>query len=258
MPKLTIVTTYFNREKQLLKTLYSFQQYNYDFDIVIVDDNSPEDIQLPELPFEVTILKLKSKTWINPSPVAFNIGFNYALKANPDIIIIQNAECYHMGNVVGYAIKNVSASNYITFACYSLGKDQNIDLKILNSIGASGNGDSAWYNHSKYRPVALHFCTAISAENLKRVNGFDERLSMGIGYEDDLFIHQIRMLKLKIEIIDDPFVFHQYHYDQKWCNFNQELYDNTRNYCNQLKALKQYRAVHLVPNSDLDGLDSRK
>jgi glycosyltransferase involved in cell wall biosynthesis len=253
MAKLTVVLTYFNREKQLFKTLDSFRQYNYDFNVVIVDDNSPEDIKLPDLPYEVTILKLGPKTWINPSPVAFNTGFNYALKANPEIIIIQNAECYHIGDVVGYAIKSVSVSNYITFACYSLGKDQDIDLKTLNNVGASGNGDSAWYNHSKYRPVALHFCTAISADNLRKVNGFDERLSMGIGYEDDLFIHQIKMLRLKVEIIDNPFVFHQYHYDQKWCKFDQELYDNTGKYCNQLKAERKFRAEHiLTPNFDVD------
>lgn len=246
MAKLTIVATFFNREKQLLKTLDSFRQYNYDFNVVIVDDNSPEDIKLPDLPYEVTILKLGVKNWINPSPVAFNTGFNYSLKSNPDIIIIQNAECYHVGDVVGYALENVTERNYITFGCYSLSEGQDVDLKELNNRGATCNGDSAWYNHSRYRPEALHFCSALLVGNLKKINGFDERFSMGIGYEDDYLIHQIRMLKLKIEIIDNPFVFHQYHYDVKWCKFDQDLYNRTGQYCNQLKSLKQYRAEHLI------------
>lgn len=244
MPKLTIVLTYFQREKQLLKTLESFRQYK-DISVVIVDDNSPDDIKLPELPFEVTILKLKSKQWINPGPT-FNVGFNHALKSNPDIILIQNAECYHMGDVVGYALKNVSQSNYITFACYSLSLDQDVDLKTLNKRGAVSNGDSAWYNHSKYRPEALHFCSAISADNLRKINGFDERLAMGLGYEDNLFIYQVRTLGLKVEIIDEPFVFHQYHYGVKAFTFDQDLYNRTAKYCSEIQSLKQYRAEHLI------------
>jgi GT2 family glycosyltransferase len=242
---LTIVLTYFDREKQLLKTLDSFRQYDYDFNVVIVDDNSPEDIKLPDLPFEVTILKLTSKQWINPGPT-FNVGFNHALKANPDIILIQNAECYHVGDVVGYAIKNVSETNYITFACYSLSSDQDVDLKVLNKKGAVGNGDSAWYNHSKYRPEALHFCAAISVDNLRKINGFDERLAMGLGYEDNLLIYNVRMLGLKVEIVDNPFVFHQYHYGVKAFTFDQELYNRTCAMCKEIQALKEFRAEHLI------------
>jgi GT2 family glycosyltransferase len=237
--------TYFQREVQLLKTLDSFRQYNYDFNVVIVDDNSPEDIKLPDLPYEVTVLKLKSKQWINPGPT-FNIGFNHALRSNPDIVIIQNAECYHMGDIVGYALKNVSELNYITFACYSLSKDQDVDLKVLNKVGAMGNGDSAWYNHSKYRPVALHFCSAITTQNLRKLNGFEERLAMGLGYEDDLFLHQARMAGLKVQIVDDPFVFHQYHYGVKAFTFDQQLYDRTGRYCEEIKRWRQFRAQHLI------------
>ena len=78
-------------------------------------------------------------------------------------------------------LKTCLMTNYITFGCYSLSSDQDVDLKILNNRGAVGNGDSAWYNHSKYRPEALHFCSAISTDNLRKINGFDERLAMGVG-----------------------------------------------------------------------------
>lgn len=246
MPELSVVMTYFNREKQLLKTLDSFRQYDYDFDVIIVDDNSPEDINLfSDLPFEVTIIKLRGKNWVNSSPV-FNFGFEYALKSNPGIIIIQNAECYHMGDIVGYALEYVTETNYISFGCYSLGKDQDVDLKILNNKGAVSNGDSAWYNHSHYRPEAFHFCNAISANNLRRLNGFDERLAMGIGFDDNLFVHQIKTLGLKIKIVDNPFVFHQYHYDVKAFDSNQELYNQTIISYNELIREKKYRAVHLI------------
>ncbi|MEN6569004.1 MAG: glycosyltransferase [Rikenellaceae bacterium] len=244
MRKLTIVMTYCNRQKQLLKTLDSFRQYT-DFSVVIVDDNSPEDIQLPQLPFDITILKLRQKNWICPAPV-FNFGFIEALKHSPDAIIIQNAECYHKGDILGYVRKNLTERNYMSFAAYSLGANEDIDLQQLNKKGASGNGDSAWYNHSIYRPEALHFCCAITANNLCKINGFDENFSQGLGYEDNYLIHQIRTLGLFIKIVDAPFVFHQYHYDQKVFTFNQEIYDMNAMICRQLMAKKIYRAQHFI------------
>lgn len=242
---IAIVATYYNREKQLLKTLESFKRYNpEDFNVVIVDDNSPEDISLPDLSFEVTILKLKTKQWINPG-LTFNIGFDHALESNPEAIVIQNAECYHNGDIIASVKQRLTKRNYLSFACYSLGKNEDVNLTTLNKRAASGNGDSAWYNHSRYRPVALHFCCAITSENLRKLNGFDERFAMGLGYEDDYFIHQVRTLGLKVEIIDNPFVFHQYHYDVKAFNFDLDLYNRTAFLCNQLKAEKKYRAERL-------------
>ena len=247
MPQLTtIVCTFYQRHKQLYKTLDSFRQYNPDdFNVVIVDDNSPDDIIIDSLPFEVTIVKLKAKNWICPAPV-FNFGFIEALKSNPQNIIIQNAECYHNGDILGYIRDHLTDLNYLTFGAYSLGKGEDVDIKELNNRCALGNGDSAWYNHSIYRPEALHFCTAITADNLRKINGFDERFATGLGYEDDYLLHQIRTLGLKVEIIDNPFVFHQYHYDVKAFTFDADLYKCTGILCRELKKEKQYRAVHYI------------
>ena len=242
--------TYYQREKQLLKTLESFNQYNpADFNVFIVDDNSPDPFLQPQTEYDLTVLRLSEKICINPGPV-FNIGFLYALNSNPDAIIIQNAECYHNGDILGYAKKRLHQNNYLSFACYSLGKGEDVTLSSLNNVCASGNGDSAWYNHSKFRPEALHFCNAISTTNLRKINGFDERFWDGLGYEDDYLVHQIKMLGLKIEIIDNPFVFHQYHYDVKAFNFDADLYNRTAALCKHLKMERNYKAVHLI-NPDL-------
>ncbi len=245
MAELSIVITYFNREKQVLKSLDSFLQYSYNFNVIIVDDNSPKKLNLKEYPFEIIVLRLKNKNWICPAPV-FNFGFIEALKNKPKYIIIQNAECYHKGDILGYILKNCTDKNYLTFGCYSLGKGENIDKIDLNNVGAISNGDSAWYNHSRYRPEALHFCSALTSENLVRINGFDERFAMGLGYEDNYLIHQIRCLGLKIEIIDEPFVFHQYHYDQKAFEFNTIIYSRNAQICKELKKKNEYRAEHLI------------
>jgi len=241
-----IVLTFFQRHEQLYKTLESFKRYNPDdFFVVIVDDNSPDDIDITESSLDISILKLKTKNWICPAPV-FNLGFAEALKRKPEAIIIQNAECYHNGDIVGYVKKHLTDANYLSFACYSLGLGQDVDFKDFNNRTAVSNGDSAWYNHSVYRPEALHFCCAIKSKNLVKLNGFDERFANGLGYEDNYFIHQVRTLGLKVKIVDDPFVFHQYHYGTKAFTFDADLYNRTGALCRQLIAKKEYRAKHLI------------
>jgi len=241
--------TYFSRQRQLNKTLESFKQYNPDdFNVIIVDDASPEDIILPELPFEIIILKLQNKTWSNPASV-FNIGFVEAFKYNPEIIVIQNAECYHQGDILGYA-KMITDNSYISFGCYSLGESEDPPLDILNDRSVTFSGDSGWYNHPIHRPVAFHFCSVITSKNLIKLNGFDEQFSHGIGYEDNYFIHQIRCLGLEVEITADPIVFHQWHPNHfqqpdsgNLCEINENLY------CELIKE-NNYRAKHIL-TSDL-------
>lgn len=242
----SIVMAYHNREAQLLRTLDSFKDYR-DIELVIVNDSEP--IKIPPQPFDVTIIDVKDKNWINPG-VNFNIGFTEALKRNPEFVIIQNPECYHKGNILSVVKENLTDKNYLSFACYSLGKDEGIDFTNFNNRTALSNGDSAWYNHSRYRPEALHFCCAISASNLRKINGFDERFWNGLGYEDNYLVHQVKTLGLKIEFIDDPFVLHQYHYDKKAFTFDAELYARTGKLCEDLKKEGSYRAVHVI-NPDL-------
>lgn len=240
--------TYFNRLPQLLNTLNSLIQYD-DFNVVIVDDNSPEQLDLKIYPFDIHVLRLNRKEWINPAPV-FNFGFNHAIKeCKADIIVLQNAECYHAGDILSAVKKNLTDENYLSFAAYSLAKGQDITFRDFNKKGAISNGDSAWYNHSVYRAEAFHFCCAITTDNLRKLNGFDERFAPVLGWEDNYFIHQIKTLGLKIKIIDDPYVLHQYHYDNKAFTFDADLYNYAHQLCEALKRDKQYRAVHsITPN----------
>jgi GT2 family glycosyltransferase len=251
MRKLTvIVMTFYERHKQLINTLNSFYQYDPDdFSVVIVDDNSPTDISLSSYTFQITILKLRQKQWKCPAPV-FNFGFIEALKQDPESIIIQNAECYHRGNILGYVRDHLTQHNYLSFAAYSLANGQTTDIKNFNNVKALSNGDSAWYNHSVYRPGAFHFCSAITASNLRKINGFEESFAEGLGYEDDYLLNQVRLLGLKVKIVDNPFVLHQYHYDIPGFNFTQELYSRNAALLNELKARNTYRATHYI-TSDL-------
>lgn len=239
---ISIVMTYLSRQDQLNKTLESFLRYDpKEFEVVIVDDGSPDDIVLSDYPFKVNVIKVKDKTWVLGTP-AWNIGIAEALKAEPDVIILQNAECKHVGNILDIA-KTVDNASYFAFGCYSQGKDLS---DVINNKCAAFDGDSAWYNHSKYRPKAYHFCSAITATNMKRLNGFDERFAYGIGYDDDYLLHQIKQLGLTIKIIDSPFVVHQWHYSSQPSPDKDKLVKKNQTLYAELSKKTEYRAKHLI------------
>lgn len=209
--------TYFERPYQLDKTLESLTLTKYNnFEVVIVDDDSIHPPNIGSYRFPVTLLHTKNKIWTNPEP-AYNLGIGYAMNKNPDIIILQNAECYHVGDVISYAAQ-VDDNSYIVFGCFSINKQitfsQHNILKVIaaNNKGASRDGENAWYNHPRHRPVGYDFCSAITAKNMKLLNGYDERFSFGCGAGDRYLLHRIKLLGLKIEMTETPFVVHQWHY----------------------------------------------
>lgn len=244
---ITIVMTYFQRPLQLLKTLESFRQYDpKEFSVVIVDDGSDGEnirniICHPKLPFDVRLITITNKSWSQGDP-AYNIGFHYALMKDPEIIIIQNAECAHAGNILEYA-KKVTDESYISFGCYSLGENDPFEVK--NNRHIAFDGDNAWYNHPLYWPCGYHFCSAITAKNLIKLNGFDERFSLGMGYDDDDFLSRVKRLGLKVEITSEPFVYHQWHYSNRLPNYSQLLMRNLKIYEEMQNSLET-KAQHVL------------
>jgi hypothetical protein len=196
--------------------------------------------------FDIHIIKLRDAKY-SSYIVAHNFGFAYAIKEiNPDIIIMQHSECYHQGDVISYA-STVTDKSYISFATYSLGQGEEPETAKINNRAMTFNGDSAWYNHPVYRPRFTNFCSAITVKNLKKLNGFDERFSHGVWYDDDYFLNQIRWLGLNVELCTDPFIMHQWHED-KWKD--RLKIDMNFNLYSALKELKQIKSEHLI-NPDL-------
>lgn len=242
---IAIVMAYYNRQDLLDRTLESFLQYDEnEFEVIIVDDASPIPVQIKEYPFLVTVITIakQDKDWIMADP-SYNIGIGHALKKNADIIILQNPECYHSGNILEYA-NTVTDETYITFGCYSRAKGESLTAPTKDKI-CDGNGLSGWYNHPIHRPVAFHFCSAITANNMRKINGFDERFSDGYWYDDDYLLHQIRTLGLKVEITSEPFVSHQYHESSAPSRNMTNLIAKNEALLNRLKAKNEYRALHL-------------
>jgi len=217
---ISIVTAYHNRKNLFLKTLESIKNSKVkDFEVIVVDDCSIDEHRLEDIVGVYPFLKLirlekKDKWYVNPC-VPYNIGFKVA---KGEIVIIQNPECYHLNDILEYVANNLQSSEYFSFSCYSLDQNQtnNLDKNILKDFilnkPISFDGESGWYNHSLYRPVGYHFCSAIHKDNLEDLNGFDERFSDGIGFDDNEFLVRINRKGLKLNIIDDYTVLHQWHY----------------------------------------------
>ena len=221
--KISIITAYHNRRKLFIETLKSIKKSNYNnFEVIAVDDCSIESERIEDLQTEFPFLKIirlniDNKWYVNPC-IPFNIGINHA---EADVIIIQNPECLHVHDVISYISKTIDDSNYLTVSTYSLNKEltdnlsniNNIDeyLKTLPQVASEGNPNLGWYNHSKYRPVYYHFCSAITKNNMDLLGGFDERYANGISYDDNEFIERITRLGLSKKVIDEVSVIHQWH-----------------------------------------------
>lgn len=231
--KISIVMSYHNfRKIQLINTLNQFENLysnKYNFEVVIVDDNSNEEFKLYDIinnySFRINyiiISKEEKGDRINPC-IAYNKGFK---ESTGDIIIIQNPECYHVGNIIDYIYKNIDESKYLTFSCYSTNSHE-LTEELINSDNKFDkiNDDNfnnknlcnygiLWYNHPMYRDVSYHFCSAIYKSKLDILGGFDENFGNGYCFDDDELLLSIKYnLKLNIFNIDpsEVFVIHQYH-----------------------------------------------
>jgi hypothetical protein len=248
---ISIVMAYYNRKPQLIKTLNQLEinYKNYNFEVVIVDDNSDENNKLDDviknysIPINLIVISKEDKGDRINSSVAYNLGFK---AAKGKIIIIQNPECYHVGNILS-KVSQMDEYTYLTFSCYStanyaiteelLNFPEKLDLiNDPDFTRRNSPGNLIWYNHPNYNPVGYHFCTAIYKSKLNLIGGFDERFGDGYCFDDNELLLTIRHnLKLNIKIVspDEGFVIHQYHekkyVDNNWkilWDRNKKLYDD--------------------------------
>ncbi len=223
---ISIVTGYYNRKELFYRTLKSISKSKIkDFELIAVDDGSSPDQRIEDLQIEFPFLKIirlekENKWYINPC-IPFNIGLR---EAKGDIIVLQNPECLHVHDILSYFSENLNDSVYMSTSAYGLNPEltnqlpqyceNNTVAELLESLPQRpyiGGTALGWYNHSRFRPVHFHFCSAMTRSNMAKLNGFDERYAHGIGYDDDELIARVRILGLKLTITDDVSVIHQYH-----------------------------------------------
>jgi GT2 family glycosyltransferase len=257
---ISIATTYYNRKNQFIKTLKSLQQSEIkNFEMIVVDDASDENQRIEYLQNQFKFLKVfrisKDEKKFNNPCIAFNLAFS---KCSGDKIIIQNAECLHYTDILKITIDQLNDNNYLSFSCYSIDQQTTEKINELNDLSEiknyinflpvrqDVNGKNGWYNHGIYRPTGLHFCSAITKKNLKKLNGFDERYAEGSCFDDNEFLYRINLLGLKIDFKNEGICIHQHHENFNYNkpnihlleNKNCNLYNNTTLKENTYKANK--------------------
>lgn len=257
--KIVIVMTHYNREFLLIRTLNSIERSSHEnLEVVIVDDASTGttywDNIISPLQYPIHLIKIKpeEKFWNNPV-IAYNKGIEKAIELGAEIIMVQNAECLHHGDVISHANKNVTKSNYLSFACYSIDQENtnktNIEDQIdsiieNNNTHAVKNGQNAWYNHAVLRPHGYDFCVALTIENMIKLNGYDERFAFGVAYGDNDLIDRVKNLGLNVDIPEKPIVVHQWHYAGEDIYSRTKLVENNKTLYENLKREQRTIATH--------------
>ena len=273
----SIVTAYNNRWNLFEFTLRTIQKSKYtDFELVVVDDCSDEQHRLEEklklYNFPSTLIRLEKqhKFYTNPC-IPFNIGFSYA---KGDTILIQNPECFHMGQVLQKA-STIQNNDYLVFSCYNLDKslsekirDENandIDFSRINDSlmplinrPVSHCEETAWYNHPVYRDTKMHFACAIKKNDLIDLGGFDENYSFAVAYDDNDLVARILKKKMNVSYSNVPIVVHQWHglgnyrehhpiLSQLFQDFNRTLFEKYTNRIQEYRVENRKGLVNMVP-----------
>lgn len=198
--KVSIVITTFNRASLLAKTLESFVAQRYpSLEVVVADDGF--DTETPKLckqewPFDLRYFKVRrpaSKEYRNPGPVT-----NFAVKrATGDILIIQNAECVHVGNVIEKLVAAV--------------KPNNAAFAHVEYLSQTGKNQGVLRSHDIEREgQGLFFCGAIYADWYHELQGMDEDFVLP-SCEDNDFSHRMKAAGLTFVYLKDAIVHHQWH-----------------------------------------------
>jgi len=207
---ISIVMAYFNRLPQFEFTLKKLISFNFKGEIIVADDFSDSEQKASilkdkytELNIRVITPKLKTMT---PSH-----KLNCAIReAKNEIVIITNPECVWVQNVGEYICSHLREKEYMVFGCLSATEEETNTFNETTDLG-SVTGEK-WYQHSKIRPNALHWCAAVHKHDLDTYlgGGFDEQFNEGYCYDDNEFIFRVRK-HLQVIQVDTPYVIHQYH-----------------------------------------------
>ena len=202
MSTVSIVITTFNRANLLRSTLESFMKQTVSgYEVVVVDDGFDEET--PNLCAELWPFPLKYFR-LNRAPSAEYrnqaVVINYGVKqASGDIIILQNAECRHTGNVINELVNAVTPTNVVLCRVEPLGPD-----------GTSGYSQGNWADFDLAREdQALFFCGAIYKSWFYKLRGMDEDFTLATG-EDNDFSHRLKAAGVTFRFLNAT-VQHQWH-----------------------------------------------
>lgn len=273
--KISVVIAYHNRRRQFWNTLESIRhsKFNSDLEIVVVNDASVPEHAIDDFPEKFSDLNLKlfnikpdMKWWVNPC-IPNNIAISLA---TGDVVVLQNPECFHMGDVLKFVEENLRVGIYIVFGCYAIGpsrtnlinsidfssdkyiKEAQAILNPMSNMHVSKAPIDRWYQHPIYNPSGLNFCSAIIMEDLNDLGGFDERFAEGIAKDDIEFKLRIHRKGMKVTLLAEPFVVHQWHTPSNYGDKGR--FDNNTRLLEVLKNIDGYKVNNKFTNKLRCGL----
>src|ERR1035437_2985414 len=200
---ISIVITTYNRPNQLRRILESIAHQGR-FEVVIVDDGTDVETRVVcELGARPARRLIRSSNWLtylklerpntafrNPA-YPNNVGITHS---KGDIILLQNAEFYHVDTNTVAKLTNAVSDNNAVFA------------RVTSLLPDGTKGDLYC---GKENPRPYFFCGAIKRAWFEKLRGFDEDYT-GAGFDDDDFADRLRASGVSFEFSDVE-VHHQWH-----------------------------------------------
>lgn len=198
----SIVLSAYNRAQQLEKTLDSIQMQRYPgpIEVIVVEDGQDgqtEWIARRHQAKYIRKVRPNLPVFQNPSRV-HNIGIK---AAQNEIVILQGAE-----------VRYTSPTDVANLVAPVIDDPITAATACVQSLNKNGDMEE-WYVHpSEGRRAGwiVNFCLALKRERLLRISGFEESF-IGYGFEDDYFMHCLRLSGVRFEYARNVVVQHQWH-----------------------------------------------
>lgn len=210
IPTVSIVIATYRRPTLLARTLDSIQFQRYpDLEIVVVEDGDNHD-GTDDICRDHGVRYICRHNRPDPSIAPFsnpaiplNIGIRAALG---NILIIQNAECIHQGEVIRTLVDQLLAANITTPEHAGSPAAVFASVSALDETGHHVE----WLTHPEHSTRPFFFCGAVHRSIMMHIRGFDEDY-IYVGYDDADMAERLTNEGHRFIFTTDAIVQHQYH-----------------------------------------------
>lgn len=236
--KYSIILPYYDRPqlRDTLRSIYNHYNSRDDYEVIIVVDSKntgDKSVQLRSILKEFKRLEIVT---ISDPVKSYNPSTKYnrgVAISRGEFIVITNPEIFHEVDILAGLDNEFDKDNgcYVICSCRSVIYDRNKFESYRDYKNYRLNPEfqfcESWYQHSLYRNEMFHFCSAMSKKTYLKIGGFDERFRNGIGFEDNNFIHRVKVNSVPIILRDDLITLHIEH-DKSYIAGHEELIEINR------------------------------
>lgn len=198
---ISVVMPYWNRRALLSATLAGYAKHYAhfrDFEVVVVDDGSPEPPEIGPMPWPVSVIRLPSKNAAANPCVPINRGVR---ASDGDVIVLTNPECSHSAPIFDdmlTQLEQIGPFGYVCAAAWSVDTSRFYCSTYQRSPGSApipvGSG--------------FHFCAMLRRSLYDAAGGFDEAYREGQAFEDNDWLWRLEAVGADFKILDRCVVSH--------------------------------------------------